>query len=69
MPEYKARAEKLKKEKEDARKIVAKYQQMNEAQLAAFAARWNRNDPNDYEIKLLRKHATFDGQSAPVMKQ
>lgn len=68
VPEYKAKADKLKKEKEEARKIVGKYQQMTPVQFAAFAARWNRNDPNDAEIKLLRKHATFDGQSAPVMK-
>lgn len=65
--EAKDRDDKVKAEKEDARKIVGRYQQMTPAQLAIFAARWNRNDPNDKEIQLLRKYATFDG-SAPVMK-
>lgn len=61
------RAEKLKKEKADARKLVDKYQNMTEAGLASFTARWNRNDPNDKEIALLRKYATFDG-GAPKMR-
>lgn len=65
--EAKDRNDKVKAEKEDARKIVGRYQQMTPAQLATFSARWNRNDPNDKEIQLLRKYATFDG-SAPVMK-
>lgn len=67
-PEAKNKNEKVKAEKEDARKLVSKYQQMTPAQFAAFAARWNRNDPSDKEIQLLRKYATFDGQSAPKMR-
>lgn len=66
--EAEEKAAKVKAEKEEARKIVGKYQQMNPVQFATFAARWNRNDPSDKEIQLLRKYATFNGQSAPVMK-
>lgn len=61
------RSEKVKAEKAEARKLVSKYQNMTEAQHTDFSSRWNRNDPNDKEIQLLRKYATFNG-SAPVMK-
>ena len=54
-------------EKNEARRLVSKYQNMTEAQLIDFTSRWNRNYPVDREIKLLRKYATFNG-SAPVMK-
>lgn len=54
-------------EKEKARKLVNKYQNMTEQERIAFSSRWNKNDPNDYEIKLLRKFATYDG-NAPSMK-
>lgn len=65
--EKKDRDEKVKAEKAEARKLVSKYQNMTEAQHTDFSSRWNRNDPNDKEIQLLRKYATFNG-SAPVMK-
>lgn len=65
--EAKDKNDKVKAEKEEARKLVSKYQNMTEAQHTDFASRWNRNDPNDKEIQLLRKYATFNG-SAPVMK-
>lgn len=55
-------------EKEEARRLVARHQQMTEAQRAVFLARWNRNDPNDREIQLLRKYATYDGKNGPTMK-
>ena len=54
-------------EKNEARRLVSKYQNMTEAQRVDFSSRWNRNYPGDREIKLLRKYATFNG-SAPVMK-
>ena len=54
-------------EKDEARRLVSKYQNMTEAQRIDFSSRWNRNYPGDREIKLLRKYATFNG-SAPVMK-
>lgn len=54
-------------EKNEARRLVSKYQNMTEAQRIDFSSRWNRNYPGDREIKLLRKYATFNG-SAPVMK-
>lgn len=54
-------------EKDEARRLVSKYQNMTEAQRIDFYSRWNRNYPGDREIKLLRKYATFNG-SAPVMK-
>lgn len=63
----KAKRKKWAEEKENARKLVQKYQNMTEAQRMAFSSRWNKNDPNDSEIKLLRKFATFDG-NAPSMK-
>lgn len=66
-PEAKAKNEKVKAEKEDARKLVNKYQNMTEVQRMSFSTRWNANDPNDKEIQLLRKYATFDG-SAPKMR-
>lgn len=59
--------DKVKAEKDEARRLVSKYQNMTEAQRIDFSSRWNRNDPGDREIKLLRKYATFNG-SAPVMK-
>lgn len=62
-----AKRKKWKEEKEEARKLVKKYQNMTEAQRISFSSRWNRNDPNDSEIKLLRKFATYDG-TAPSMK-
>lgn len=65
--EYNNRVEKVKAEKEDARKLVNKYQNMTELQRISFSSRWNANDPNDKEIVLLRKYATFDG-SAPKMR-
>ena len=65
--EAKDKDEKVKAEKAEARKLVSKYQNMTEAQRADFSSRWNKNDPNDKEIQLLRKYATFNG-SAPVMK-
>ncbi len=65
--EAKDKNDKVNAEKEDARKLVNKYQNMTEAQSRSFNVRWNANDPNDKEIQLLRKYATFDG-SAPVMK-
>lgn len=66
-PAEDAKRNKWKKEKEEARKLVKKYQNMTEAQRISFSSRWNRNDPNDSEIKLLRKFATYDG-TAPSMK-
>ena len=54
-------------EKDEARRLVSKYQNMTEAQRIDFSSRWNRNYPGDREIRLLRKYATFNG-SAPVMK-
>lgn len=66
-PEAKAKNDKVKAEKADARKLVNKYQNMTEAQRMSFSTRWNANDPNDKEIVLLRKYATFDG-SAPKMR-
>lgn len=65
--EAKDRNDKLTAEKDEARRLVSKYQNMTEAQRIDFSSRWNRNDPIDREIKLLRKYATFNG-SAPVMK-
>ena len=65
--EAKAKNEKFKAEKEEARKLVSKYQNLTEAQRVDFSSRWNKNDPNDKEIVLLRKYATFDG-SAPKMR-
>ena len=65
--EAKAKNDKLNAEKADARALVNKYQNMNEAQSMAFRSRWNKNDPNDKEIQLLRKYATFDG-TAPKMR-
>lgn len=62
-----AKRKKWAEEKEKARKLVQKYQNMTEAQRMVFSSRWNKNDPNDSEIKLLRKFATFDG-NAPSMK-
>lgn len=67
-PEYKAKADKWKKDKEAARKLVGKYQNLTEEQRADFTSRWNRNDPNDAEIRLLRRFATYDGKTAPKMK-
>lgn len=64
----KAKRKKLAEEKENARKLVNKYQNMTEEERIAFSSRWNKNDQNDSEIKLLRKFATYDG-TAPVMKQ
>lgn len=66
-PAEDAKRKKWKEEKEEARKLVKKYQNMTEAQRISFSSRWNRNDPNDSEIKLLRKFATYDG-TAPSMK-
>lgn len=66
-PEAKDKNDKVTAEKAEARRLVSKYQNMTESQLADFSSRWNKNDPNDKEIKLLRKYATFNG-SAPVMK-
>lgn len=65
--EAKDKNDKVNSEKEDARKLVNKYQNMTEAQRMSFNARWNKNDPNDKEIKLLKKYATFDG-AAPKMR-
>ena len=65
--EAKDRNDELIAEKDEARRLVSKYQNMTEAQRINFSSRWNRNDPIDREIKLLRKYATFNG-SAPVMK-
>ena len=65
--EAKDRNDKLTAEKDEARRLVSKYQNMTEAQRIDFSSRWNRNYPGDREIKLLRKYATFNG-SAPVMK-
>lgn len=65
--EAKDNNDKVKAEKEEARKLVSKYQNMTEAQSRSFSSRWNANDPNDKEIVLLRKYATFDG-SAPKMR-
>ena len=59
--------DRLTAEKDEARRLVSKYQNMKEDQRIDFTSRWNRNDPNDREIKLLRKYAKFNG-SAPVMK-
>ena len=61
------RDEKVKAEKADARKLVSKYQNMTEVEKISFTARWNKDDPNDKEIKLLKKYATFDG-AAPKMR-
>lgn len=55
-------------EEEEARSLVAKYQQMTEGQHAVFRSRWNRNDPKDREISLLRKYADYDGKNGPRMK-
>lgn len=63
-----AKRKKWEEEKKEARRLVQKYQNMTEAQRILFSSRWNKNDPNDSEIKLLRKFATYDG-TAPVMKQ
>lgn len=62
-----AKRKKWAEEKEKARKLVNKYQNMTEQERMAFSSRWNKNDPNDSEIKLLRKFATYDG-TAPSMK-
>ena len=62
-----AKRKKWAEEKEKARKLVNKYQNMTEQERIAFSSRWNKNDPNDSEIKLLRKFATYDG-NAPSMK-
>ena len=59
--------DRLTAEKDEARRLVSKYQNMTESQRFDFSSRWNRNYPDDREIKLLRKYATFNG-SAPVMK-
>lgn len=59
--------DRLTAEKDEARRLVSKYQNMTESQRFDFSSRWNRNYPGDREIKLLRKYATFNG-SAPVMK-
>ena len=65
--EAKDKNDKVTAEKAEARRLVSKYQNLTESQRADFVSRWNKNDPNDKEIKLLRKYATFNG-SAPVMK-
>lgn len=65
--EAKDRNDRLTAEKDEARRLVSKYQNMTEAQRIDFSSRWNRNYPGDREIRLLRKYATFNG-SAPVMK-
>ena len=62
-----AKRKKLEEEKKEARRLVQKYQNMTESQRIVFSSRWNKNDPNDSEIKLLRKFATYDG-TAPSMK-
>ena len=62
-----AKRKQFEKERAEARRLVQKYQNMTEAQRILFSSRWNRNDPNDSEIKLLRKFATYDG-TAPSMK-
>lgn len=69
VPEYKAKADKLKKDKEKARKLVKKYQNMTDAESVSFGSRWNTNDPKDEEIQLLRKFATYTYGGAPVMKE
>ena len=66
-PAEDAKKKKLEEEKKEARRLVQKYQNMTESQRIVFSSRWNKNDPNDSEIKLLRKYATFDG-TAPSMK-
>ena len=66
-PAEDAKKKKLEEEKREARRLVQKYQNMTEPERIAFSSRWNKNDPNDSEIKLLRKYATFDG-NAPSMK-
>lgn len=65
--EGKAKRKKWEEEKKEARRLVQKYQNMTESQRILFSSRWNKNDPNDSEIKLLRKFATYDG-TAPSMK-
>lgn len=62
-----AKRKKWAEEKKKARMLVQKYQNMTESQRILFSSRWNKNDPNDSEIKLLRKFATYDG-NAPSMK-
>ena len=62
-----AKRKKWEEERAEARRLVQKYQNMTEAQRIAFSSRWNKNDPNDSEIELLRKYATYDG-IAPSMK-
>lgn len=62
-----AKRKKWAEEKNEARRLVQKYQNMTESQRILFSSRWNKNDPNDSEIKLLRKFATYDG-TAPSMK-
>lgn len=66
--EVAARNKKAQDEKEEARSLVAKYQQMPEGQRAVFTSRWNRNDPKDREISLLHKYAAYDGKNGPRMK-
>lgn len=65
--EAKDRNDRLTAEKNEARRLVDKYQNMKEDERIDFLSRWNRNSPDDKEIKLLRKYATFN-ESAPVMK-
>ena len=65
--EKKKAKEDWEKEKGEARKLVDKYQNMTEVEKISFTARWNKDDPNDKEIKLLKKYATFDG-AAPKMR-
>ena len=67
VPEEKEINDRLTAEKDEARRLVSKYQNMTEPQRIDFSSRWNRNYPGDREIKLLRKYATFNGY-APVMK-
>ena len=62
-----AKRKKWEEEKKEARRLVQKYQNMTDSQRMSFSSRWNKNDPNDSEIKLLRKYATYDG-TAPSMK-
>jgi len=67
VPKRKKAKEDWEKEKGEARKLVDKYQNMTEVEKKSFTARWNKDDPNDKEIKLLKKYATFDG-AAPKMR-
>ena len=62
-----AKRKKWEEEKKEARRLVQKYQNITEAERILFSSRWNKNDPKDSEIKLLRKFATYDGY-APSMK-